>query len=140
MVRLGIRSLRGQGALARMPYWLTLLADVLERAGADTKARAVLDAALVVAEQHGERWWLPEVLRLRAAHEVESRAARHLERARSIAASQSSAVLLGRCELDLARLGDRRAGRPASASRTPDTYPASNQLADRVSGAADRGA
>jgi DNA-binding SARP family transcriptional activator len=140
MVRLGIRSLRGQGALARMPYWLTLLADVLDRAGADTEARAVLDAALVVAEQHGERWWLPEVLRLRAAHEVESRAAKHLERARSIAASQSSAVLLRRCELDLARLGARRAGRPASASRTPGTYPSSNQQADRVRGAADRGA
>ena len=32
-VREGILKLREQGSLARMPYWLSLLADVLARAG-----------------------------------------------------------------------------------------------------------
>ena len=139
MVRLGIRSLRGQGALARMPYWLTLLADVLDGAGLGTEARAALDAALVVAEQRGERWWLPEVLRRRAIRGA-GPAVEQLERGWSIAASQSSAILAGRCEAELAARGVRRPQRTASAWRTPDPYGAPDQPADRVRDTADRGA
>lgn len=63
----GIRALQQQGALVRMPYWLSLLADGRARSGDLAGARAALDAAQVAAVSRDEQWWLPEVLRRRAA-------------------------------------------------------------------------
>ena len=51
-----------RGAFARMPYWLSLLAERTAR----TRARAILDSAVVSARVREDRWWLPEVLRQRA--------------------------------------------------------------------------
>ncbi len=65
-IRLGINRLRGLGAYARMPYWLSLQAEVLTAEGRRDEAGAILDAALVAAEERRDRWWLPEILRLRA--------------------------------------------------------------------------
>ena len=67
-IRAGIAVLRAHDALARMPYWLSLLAENLAAEGDAKGACAVLDAALATAEQHSDVWWLPEVLRLRAGH------------------------------------------------------------------------
>ncbi|HET7387929.1 MAG TPA: AAA family ATPase [Nocardioidaceae bacterium] len=65
--REGIARLEAEGSLARMPYWLWLVAD-LHRGGGDlAAARAVLDAAIAFAVQHDDLWWLPEVRRARAA-------------------------------------------------------------------------
>ncbi|GAA4474495.1 AAA family ATPase [Rhodococcus olei] len=61
----GIDRLRATGAFARMPYWLSLLADVHVRAGRRGDAQAVLDAALAAARARAEWWWLPQVLRRR---------------------------------------------------------------------------
>ena len=59
LIRKGIDRLRSQGAYIRMPYWLSLLADTLIKDRREDEARAVLDAALVAAEQRDDRWWLP---------------------------------------------------------------------------------
>ena len=103
--KLGIESLEQAGSLARMPYWLCLLADVHRREGNTTAARATLDAAVASAIEHEDRWWLPEVLRARAALDPPSRAVRRLEQAVAVAGSQSNVPLLTRCRDDLSARG-----------------------------------
>ncbi|MEP7331078.1 MAG: AAA family ATPase [Terracoccus sp.] len=99
--KLGIESLEQDGSLARMPYWLSLLADLHCRQGNAMAARATLDAAIASATEHDDRWWLPEVLRARAAFDPAPRAVLRLEQAVALAASQSNVALLSRCRADL---------------------------------------
>ena len=47
LARRGIANLKAAGSFARMPYWLSLLADLLARRRQAGAARATLDAALV---------------------------------------------------------------------------------------------
>jgi DNA-binding SARP family transcriptional activator len=107
LVRRGIRSLRSASAFARMPYWLSLLADLSARAGRPDAARATLDAALAAARVHRDVWWLPEVMRMRAAYEDETAGAARLRSAARLAAEHGSVVLQRRCEQDLNQLGVR---------------------------------
>ena len=65
--RRGVDGLRATGAFARMPYWLSLFADIAQRRGRPDEARAMLDAAVADARARDDVWWLPEVLRMRAA-------------------------------------------------------------------------
>ena len=76
-----------------MPYWLSLLADLLARGGRPDAARATLDAALVAGQAHDDVWWLPEVMRMRAAYDDEEAA---IARLRS-AAQLASATAAPRC-------------------------------------------
>ncbi|MEO6791892.1 MAG: AAA family ATPase [Ornithinibacter sp.] len=99
--RSGIDSLEREGSLARMTYWLSLVADLHRREGSTESAVAVLDAATSFATEHDDRWWLPEVLRARAALDPTPRAIQGLERAVELARSQSSVSLLNRCRADL---------------------------------------
>lgn len=50
-------------ALARRPYYLSLLADAHEAAGDPGQARAVLEGAVADAATSGEHWWVPELHR-----------------------------------------------------------------------------
>ncbi|NMH97926.1 ATP-binding protein [Pseudonocardia acidicola] len=109
----GIGRLRSRGAYARMPYWLSLLAQLLIGCGRPDAARAVLDAARASAEQRGDRWWLPEVLRLRAGLEPGA-AVDMLRRAADLAVEQRSRALEARCRADLAGSGVRDADPPGS--------------------------
>lgn len=103
LVRQGIGNLKSQGAFARMPYWLSLLADLLEGAGQVDSARATLDAALVTGQSHDDVWWLPEVLRMRAALDPDEQSAvSRLRAAAELASAHGSAALLRRCERDIA--------------------------------------
>jgi tetratricopeptide (TPR) repeat protein len=104
-IQQGIDKLRSAGQNARMPYWLYLLADVMVEAGRTAAARGILDAALAEAEQHDERWWMPEVLRARARLLSRDAAVPILRRAAILAKNQHSRVLQARCERDLADLG-----------------------------------
>jgi DNA-binding SARP family transcriptional activator/tetratricopeptide (TPR) repeat protein len=105
LARQGIGQLRAQGSFARMPYWLSLLADLSERAGQPGAARAILDAALTDANARDDLWWLPEVMRMRAAHDDPDAAVARLCSAARLAAAHGSAALLRRCERDLAARG-----------------------------------
>ena len=87
-----------------MPYWLSLLADLLGQDNRPDAARATLDAAIVVGQARDDRWWLPEVMRMRAAHDDPTAAGRRLRSAAEMASNQGSVALLGRCEGDLAAL------------------------------------
>ncbi len=100
VMRRGISNLRDQGSLARMPYWLYLLADGMARHGKDDDARATLDAARSAAESRGDTWWLPEVLRLRAALASDGQRDELLGSAMELAVQQGSTALAYLCRED----------------------------------------
>jgi tetratricopeptide (TPR) repeat protein len=99
-IRRGIDNLRNQESLARMPYWLSLLADALLRVGRTEEALATLDAAQTSAGSRGDAWWLPEILRMRAAHAHVHRQ-QLLRSAYQLAQRQGSPALADRCLRDL---------------------------------------
>jgi tetratricopeptide (TPR) repeat protein len=101
----GIDNLRSEGSFTRMPYWLSLLADLLARDNRPDAARATLDAAIVVGQARDDRWWLPEVMRMRAAYDDDDAAVSRLRSAAQMASDHGSTALLLRCEHDLAERG-----------------------------------
>jgi tetratricopeptide (TPR) repeat protein len=105
LARRGISNLKSQGAFVRMPYWLSLLADLSARDHQPGAARATLDAALAAGRVHDDVWWLPEVMRMRAAYDDEQAALDRLRSAAQLASAHGSVALLRRCERDL---GTRR--------------------------------
>jgi DNA-binding SARP family transcriptional activator/tetratricopeptide (TPR) repeat protein len=119
LVRQGIGNLRSQGSFARMPYWLSLLAELSARTGRPDAARATLDAALSTGGARDDLWWLPEAMRLRAVHDDPEPAVSRLRSAVRMAAAHGSVALLRRCERDLAGRGvPRPAGSGAEAERS----------------------
>jgi DNA-binding SARP family transcriptional activator/tetratricopeptide (TPR) repeat protein len=107
----GIANLRSAGSLTRMPYWLSLLADLYACCGRPGEARAILDAAIAAAHSRDDVWWLPEVMRMRAAHDDGPAAIARLRSAAGLAATHGSTELARRCEHDLACRGVRPDGR-----------------------------
>jgi hypothetical protein len=103
----GIGNLRAEGSFARMPYWLSLLADLQARHERREAARATLDAALVAARANDDLWWLPEVMRMRAAYDDREGAVARLRSAAGLASAHGSVALLRRCERDLRARGVR---------------------------------
>jgi class 3 adenylate cyclase len=101
----GIGNLTAEGSWARMPYWLALLADLQAGNSQPDAAQATLDTALAAARARDDLWWLPEVMRMRAAYDKEQAAISRLRSAAELASAQGSAALLRRCEHDLAGLG-----------------------------------
>ena len=112
----GIDNLKSQGSFARMPYWLSLLADLSARDSRPGTARATLDAALAAGRVHDDVWWLPEVMRMRAAYDEEQAAVARLLAAAQLASEHGSVALLRRCEHDLGR----RNVRLLRSERSPD--------------------
>jgi tetratricopeptide (TPR) repeat protein len=108
LARRGIHNLKSEGSFARMPYWLSLLADLSARNNRPDAARATLDAALAAGHAHDDMWWLPEVMRMRAAHDAEEAADSRLRSAAQLASAHGSVALLQRCEHDLAKRCARR--------------------------------
>jgi DNA-binding SARP family transcriptional activator/tetratricopeptide (TPR) repeat protein len=101
----GIAGLRGQGARIRMPFWLSLLAQTTDD---PTLARAVIAEARADAEERGERWWLPELLRLETTTRPVDERAPVLERALALAESAGCVALARRCRSDLDALAAAR--------------------------------
>ena len=107
--RRGISNLKSEGAFARMPYWLSLLADLSARNDQHSAARAILDAALAAAQSRNDVWWLPEVMRMRAAYDEEGESGiSRLRSAAQLASAHGSVALVRHCERDLAGRGVRR--------------------------------
>jgi hypothetical protein len=88
-----------------MPYWLSLLADLLASNDRLDAAQETLDAALAAAKARDDLWWLPEVMRMRAAYDEKQAAISRLRSAAQLASAQGSVALLRRCEHDLAGHG-----------------------------------
>jgi tetratricopeptide (TPR) repeat protein len=94
----GLSGLRAENAHVRMPYWLSLLAQTTS----DTEyARQTLQAALDIAQATGESWWVPELLRLQAAHMNGVDQHNTLAQAVKLARAQHSPGMVTRCEADL---------------------------------------
>jgi DNA-binding SARP family transcriptional activator/tetratricopeptide (TPR) repeat protein len=114
LAQAGIGNLKSAGSFARMPYWLSLLADLWGRDGRPDAALATLDAALAAGRAYDDLWWLPEVMRMRAGgDDTAGKAAARLTAAARLASAQGSVALLRRCERDLAAAssaGVRQAG------------------------------
>jgi len=110
LARQGHANLKAAGSFARRPYWLSLLADLLARHDLTDAAQAALDAALSGGRERDDLWWLPEVMRLRAAYDGPEEAISRLRSAAEMAAAHGSVGLLRRCEHDLAGRGVRPAG------------------------------
>jgi ATP/maltotriose-dependent transcriptional regulator MalT len=110
LVRRGISNLKSEGSFTRMPYWLSLLADLSARHGRLDAARATLDAAMAAAKARDDVWWLPEVMRMRAACDDDDAAISRLRSAARMASDHGSVMLLLRCEQDLAERGVRPLG------------------------------
>jgi len=66
-LRLSVEDFRRTNHLARMPYYLSVLADAQRAAGALDDADTTIRQALDVAHEQNEGWALPEVLRVQAA-------------------------------------------------------------------------
>lgn len=98
----GINNLKSEGSFARMPYWLSLLADLSSRNNRPEAARAILDAALVGGQARRDIWWMPEVMRMRATYDDDEGAKSRLSAAAGMARAHGSLALVRRCELDLA--------------------------------------
>lgn len=62
-----VAEFRDINHLARMPYYLSVLADALVHGGRLDEAEATIRTALDVAHLQNEGWCLPEVLRIEAA-------------------------------------------------------------------------
>jgi DNA-binding SARP family transcriptional activator/tetratricopeptide (TPR) repeat protein len=118
LARRGIGNLRTEGAFTRMPYWLSLLADLTARNDQPDTTRAILDAAVAAAQERDDLWWLPEVMRMRAAYDDGEAAVSRLRAAARMASGHGSVTLFRRCEHDLVERG-LEPGVPVL-SRAPD--------------------
>lgn len=100
----------GTGLVVNMPYYLALLAGACEAAGVPADARKHLDAAIDAAERSGERWFEPELHRLKGEwllrhdpdEEAEAEAA--FEHALVLAARQNARFWGLRASVSLAKL------------------------------------
>ena len=106
----GVNNLKSKGAFLRMPYWLSLVAELYRQTGRPEAARGTLDAALAGGQARSELWWLPEILRLRAAFDDPDPAAARLRSAAQLARDHGSVALVERV-----RSGPRR---PSTVART----------------------
>jgi len=100
LVRQGIEEWRSTGSELGLSYFLTLLAEAELAAGKLDLAAAALDEAHTFADRTNERFYLPEIHRVRGAVLRASGSSR--EAAREIEASIESARALA-CPLFLAR-------------------------------------
>lgn len=102
-IRKGLKNLQLQGAGARRPYYLSLLALALNEGGRVQEARRTLDTAIDIATRAEERWWLPELLRLRGTVSPVREAGRFFERALDLARQVQSPPLRLRAAASLAQ-------------------------------------
>jgi DNA-binding SARP family transcriptional activator/predicted ATPase len=108
-LRDSISEFKASGARLRLPYYLSLLAQICEKAGRAEEGLVAIDDALSEAREHNERWWDAEVHRLRGelllmrgadASDVEAALLRAIE----IARTQQARSLELRATMSLARV------------------------------------
>lgn len=80
-------------AQARRPYYLSLLADTYARLGDRARAASILDAAITLARERADLWWLPALYLQKSELDPPPRRAATLHRALELARSQNSRSL-----------------------------------------------
>jgi DNA-binding SARP family transcriptional activator len=103
LTRSGLDRLGSLRALARMPFYLAILAEVLAASGRDREASRALCDARALADAHGDRWWLAELWRRDAGFHTGAEADSMLHQAIAVAREQGSRALELRAATDLAR-------------------------------------
>ena len=93
LIERALARLDAQRAQGRRPYYLSLLAETLMAAGNRDRAASAVDAAVAMAEQRRDVWWLPELLRLKSELEPPRARDRLLRRALETARAQRSRAL-----------------------------------------------
>jgi DNA-binding SARP family transcriptional activator len=95
-IEAALERLDRQRAQARRPYYLSLLADMYLRAGQSIRAAEILDAAIVLARERVELWWLPALHLQRTAMGPSTERAGGLQLALDLARAQGSRSLEAR--------------------------------------------
>jgi predicted ATPase len=101
LIREGLDGLKRANAGTRMPFWLSMLAEVLITSGREREAARILMQARDRGEEHGDRWWLPEVLRLLASIHGSREAVQLRTQALKVARAQESRALELRIVADI---------------------------------------
>jgi predicted ATPase len=113
----GLTAFRATGAEIHRPYWLALLAEAYGTMGQPEAGLAVLAEALTLADKTGERWYEPEIYRLKGALLLQQSAANHDEaqacfhHALEIARAQQAKSLELRTATSLSRLWQQQGKR-----------------------------
>ncbi len=121
-MRQGLALWAASGAVVTRPFHLALLAEGLALAGQPDEALAHLDDALALVERSGERFYAPELLRLKGvlwlqAGRPDGQAAGWLHGGLALAQDGQMNGLALRCATSVARLLAGQ-GRPGDAMRT----------------------
>ena len=120
LLRTGLDELRGTSFVPYYPFMLGTFAQGLAAAGHVAQALATIDEALTKSERDEERWWIAELLRIKAevklseGADAAAAAEAHLQDALSWTRRQGALSLELRCATDLARLWQQQ-GRAAPA-------------------------
>jgi predicted ATPase len=99
-IQAGIEQWQATGAKFMVPYQLGLLGDAQAAVGRQEAALGSVEEALAVVRKTGERWWEPEILRLKGellgGMALRARGARRVRGRRAALASLRKAVALAR--------------------------------------------
>jgi predicted ATPase len=106
----GLEVYRGIGADSGLPHYLSAHAEVLGRKGQAAQGLAALDEAFGIVARTDERWWEPELYRLRGELMLQAggRAAQaraSLQRAHAVAVERGAHALQLRAAVSLVRHG-----------------------------------
>jgi DNA-binding SARP family transcriptional activator len=90
MIESALERLDQQRAQARRPYYLSLLAEVRSRLGDRAPATSIVNAAIAMAIERGDSWWLPALYLQKSELEPASASESTLRRALALARAQNS--------------------------------------------------
>jgi predicted ATPase/class 3 adenylate cyclase len=133
-IREGVADFRATGADVMVPYFLGLLAEAHGKAGQLREATSVLAEAQSVIDRGGERWWEPELYRVKgeltlmqaeespSAAENEKAAEECFHQALNIATRQGGKSLELRAAMSLSRLKRQQGKRTEAHRMLIDTY------------------
>jgi DNA-binding SARP family transcriptional activator len=93
IIEAALGRLDDRRARARRPYYMSLLADVCQRAGQADRSSALLDTAIDLALERSDVWWLPALHLQRSALQPEPERAATLDQALHLARTQHSRAL-----------------------------------------------
>jgi class 3 adenylate cyclase/predicted ATPase len=102
-----LNTYQATGAELGRTQFLSLLAQQYAQVGQVEAALAVLNEALIVAEQNGERFWTAELYRLRGELGLEAKAEADFQHALKIAQAQGAKLLAIRAAASLVGLFER---------------------------------
>jgi len=93
MIESALERLDGHRAQARRPYYLSLLAGTYSLLGNRDRAASILDAAIAMALERGDVWWLPALYLQKSDVEPPQERAETLRRGLELARAQHSRSL-----------------------------------------------